>query len=256
MQNAVRGYYPDSSASSYALPPQPTNPYPSPYSNHTPASSASPSNFYNSPSNRTHPATSLPAMPGYGLLQNSMSGSKSEKCYSYLTASVLFKPSPFYKIKRQLGTSVEMKPRETTRDTARVTIDIDADLAQELQVNSLCRVYVFCAVSRYDAARNSVDIAFPGHSELKINNHEIRANLKGLKNKPGSTRPADITPFLGKKNSPRNVLEFVYALTKEVCLIRRCWLTQISRMSLAYRILLHRNFYSLSKLSTRRQLRC
>lgn len=212
IQNAVRGYFPE-----YAMP-QPANTYPSPYSNHTPASSASPSNFY-SPTNRIHATNSLPSMPNYGSFTSRMSSSvgTSKMNHSQQTANLVYKKSPFYEIRRQLGASVELRPRETTRDTARMTIEIDADLAHQLQVNSQCRIYVFCAVSHYDSTWKPCDIAFPGHSELKINTTDIRANLKGLKNKPGSTRPVDITPFLGKKNAPRNLLELVYALTKDVC---------------------------------------
>ncbi len=58
------------------------------------------------------------------------------------------------------------------------------------------------------------DISFPHQSELKVNGIEVKANLRGLKNKPGSTRPADITNALRfKPQSYPNSLEFTYALT-------------------------------------------
>jgi PINIT domain len=61
------------------------------------------------------------------------------------------------------------------------------------------------------------DIAFPHQVELKCNDQEVKGNLRGLKNKQGSTRPADITSYLRKKvqNYP-NVIEMVYALTTKV----------------------------------------
>lgn len=49
---------------------------------------------------------------------------------------------------------------------------------------------------------------------MRINGDEVKANYKGLKNKPGSTRPADITDFV--RLSPanyRNNLVVTYALT-------------------------------------------
>lgn len=58
------------------------------------------------------------------------------------------------------------------------------------------------------------DITFPAQIEVRINGDEVRANYKGLKNKPGSTRPADITDFV--RLSPanyRNTLVVTYALT-------------------------------------------
>ena len=49
---------------------------------------------------------------------------------------------------------------------------------------------------------------------MRINGDEVKANYKGLKNKPGSTRPADITDFV--RITPanyRNNLVVTYALT-------------------------------------------
>lgn len=71
---------------------------------------------------------------------------------------------------------------------------------------------VFCAAQ--DSGYQ--DIAFPHQSELKANGDEIKANLRGLKNKPGSTRPVDITDHLrlNIRHYPNNV-EFTYALTSK-----------------------------------------
>ena len=62
------------------------------------------------------------------------------------------------------------------------------------------------------------DIAFPHQSELKINGGDFKANLRGLKNKPGSTKPVDITTALRLKASYTNSIEFTYALTHKVIL--------------------------------------
>jgi E3 SUMO-protein ligase PIAS1 len=58
------------------------------------------------------------------------------------------------------------------------------------------------------------DIAFPHQSEIKVNGGDVKANLRGLKNKPGSTRPVDITKAL-RLNIPHyaNKVEMTYALT-------------------------------------------
>lgn len=72
------------------------------------------------------------------------------------------------------------------------------------------RIMVFCASGNTGIQ----DISFPHQSELKVNGGEAKANLRGLKNKPGSTRPVDITNLLRVKPAgyPNNV-EFTYALT-------------------------------------------
>jgi E3 SUMO-protein ligase PIAS1 len=75
------------------------------------------------------------------------------------------------------------------------------------------RVMVFCAGDD----RGIQDIAFPHQSELKVNGGEIKANLRGLKGKAGSTRPVDITDALRlDKTSYVNNVEFTYALTTKV----------------------------------------
>ncbi|GKT88061.1 MIZ/SP-RING zinc finger protein [Colletotrichum tofieldiae] len=73
------------------------------------------------------------------------------------------------------------------------------------------RIMVFCAGDN----SGTQDIAFPHQSEIKINGNEVKANLRGLKNKPGSTRPVDITSYLRLKNDNRNLVEFTYALTQK-----------------------------------------
>ncbi|KAL9108933.1 MAG: hypothetical protein Q9227_006329 [Pyrenula ochraceoflavens] len=59
------------------------------------------------------------------------------------------------------------------------------------------------------------DIQFPHQVELKVNLDDVKANLRGLKNKPGSTRPADITDQLRKKPGYVNTVTMTYALTQK-----------------------------------------
>ena len=75
------------------------------------------------------------------------------------------------------------------------------------------RVMVFCAGDNHGPQ----DIAFPHQSEVKVNGGEVKANLRGLKNKPGSTRPVDITKELRLKVPHySNTVELTYALTSKV----------------------------------------
>lgn len=60
------------------------------------------------------------------------------------------------------------------------------------------------------------EVAFPGQIEVRVNGEEVKANYKGLKNKPGSTRPADITDFVRKSPAEyKNTLLITYALTQK-----------------------------------------
>lgn len=100
----------------------------------------------------------------------------------------------------------------------RNTIQIPLKVSEEPQLHRCAndkslRVMVFCAGDD----RGPQDIAFPHQAELKVNGGEIKANLRGLKSKPGSTRPVDITSSLRlDKFSYQNNLEFTYALTVKV----------------------------------------
>ncbi|PQE08932.1 hypothetical protein CJF32_00002693 [Rutstroemia sp. NJR-2017a WRK4] len=112
-----------------------------------------------------------------------------------------FKPSPFYTIQEQLG--------ETKTCEARIAND------------PTLRVMVFCA----GEANGKQDIAFPHQSEIKVNEGEVKANLRGLKNKPGSTLPVDITDELRLKIAGyQNKIEMTYALTTKAGHVQKFYL--------------------------------
>jgi E3 SUMO-protein ligase PIAS1 len=75
---------------------------------------------------------------------------------------------------------------------------------------------VFCAADTGLNQFTKSDIAFPHQVELKANLDEVKANLRGLKNKPGTTRPADITNFIRKRAGYTNHVVMTYALTQKV----------------------------------------
>lgn len=108
--------------------------------------------------------------------------------------------------------------RETTRDTARVKIQLAPDVTERIQSDSNVRVMVFCASESHTIRNLPQDITFPHQVELKCNDLDVKGtNLRGLKNKPGSTRPADITSMLQRKVPfANNALEMIYALTTKV----------------------------------------
>ena len=74
---------------------------------------------------------------------------------------------------------------------------------------------VYCAADNGLAQYSKCDIAFPHQVELKANLDDVKANLRGLKNRPGSTRPADITNFVRKKPGYPNHVVMTYALTQK-----------------------------------------
>ncbi|KAL8728125.1 MAG: hypothetical protein Q9166_005606 [cf. Caloplaca sp. 2 TL-2023] len=126
----------------------------------------------------------------------------------------MFKESPFYTILQHLTPVQECKAivREATRDTVECKIVFKLDVADKLGSDPSTRVMIFCApepISHF----SRVDIAFPHQVEIKVNLDEVKANLRGLKNRAGSTRPADITDLLRKRANYENTMSLTYALT-------------------------------------------
>lgn len=88
-------------------------------------------------------------------------------------------------------------------------------VAARLQNDPNIRVMVYCAADTGLNQYTKSDIAFPHQVEIKANLDEVKANLRGLKNKPGSTRPADVTSYIRKKPGYPNHIVMTYALTQK-----------------------------------------
>ena len=148
-----------------------------------------------------------------------------------LTPGFQYKSSPFYEMKRRLGDvkicesknppppscnapltwNLVVAVMKDHRNT--ITLTIKSQEVQDCQTDPALRIFVFCAAGNTGIQ----DICFPHQSELKVNGGEIKANLRGLKNKAGSTRPADITSALRfRPSNYTNSVEFTYALTTKV----------------------------------------
>lgn len=130
-----------------------------------------------------------------------------------ISSSISFKPSPFYSIESQIGTVNSCPIMAQHRSTVLIVLRLNDTPALQLCVDDPnYRVMIFAAAE----GSGPQDIAFPQQSELKVNGGDFKANLRGLKNKPGSTRPVDITSALRLKSSYTNNVEFTYALTNKV----------------------------------------
>lgn len=87
---------------------------------------------------------------------------------------------------------------------------------QRIRDDSTLRILLYCAAKGDTPPGVQSDIAFPPQLEVKVNDQEVKANFKGLKNKAGSTRPADITGFVTKQPNFTNRVLVTYALTQKV----------------------------------------
>lgn len=111
---------------------------------------------------------------------------------------------------------VYVPERDTTRDSVDCKVIFSPVVADRLQRDPTTRVMIYCAADTGLSSYIKADIAFPHQVEIKVNLDEIKANLRGLKNKPGSTRPADITNLVRKRANYENSVVMTYALTHKV----------------------------------------
>ncbi|OJJ43713.1 hypothetical protein ASPZODRAFT_135717 [Penicilliopsis zonata CBS 506.65] len=135
--------------------------------------------------------------------------------HSFAGGRLMFKDSPFYTIIQPLTSTVECKVREQTRDSVHLRVILTPDITADLQKNQNIRIMFYCTSETGLNQYTKSDIAFPNQVELKANLDDVKANLRGLKNKAGTTQPADITNYIRKKPGYTNDVVMTYALTQK-----------------------------------------
>ncbi|MCJ1347544.1 SUMO ligase siz1 [Peltigera leucophlebia] len=161
----------------------------------------------------SHPHQQQHPLSASGIAVSGDAFSAGALSHSVYPAPV-FKESPFYSILEPLTSVLECKAlvREATRDQFEVKITLKNDAAEKLSKDPSIKAMIYCA-SEPISPFSKVDISFPYQLEIKINGDEVKANLRGLKNKLGSTRPADITTLLRRRAGYENSMAVTYALT-------------------------------------------
>ena len=100
------------------------------------------------------------------------------------------------------------------RHTVRANFTIGPELAQQFRSPaSNLKILMCCGMAHSMSPFSPTDVAFPNQIEVKVNDVDVKANFKGLKNKSGSTKPADITNFVRKFSGQQNTIQVTYALT-------------------------------------------
>ncbi|EMC96930.1 hypothetical protein BAUCODRAFT_32677 [Baudoinia panamericana UAMH 10762] len=157
---------------------------------------------YDSPSGG-HGSHSMATGRGYGMsTQNRMP-----------TGGKYFKSSPFYEVLDTVVHLQDLPDMPQNRNTVRATINLSVEQAQRMTSDGDMRLMMFCGAAQEMSPYHPVDIAFPNQIEVKINNDDVKSNFKGLKNKPGSTKPADLTSKVRARANYPNQVSITYALT-------------------------------------------
>ncbi|KAH6624525.1 PINIT domain-containing protein [Chaetomium sp. MPI-SDFR-AT-0129] len=127
--------------------------------------------------------------------------------------TISYRPSPFYELKYQVGEVKTLEVMAAHRNSERISLKVQDHPALQLCIaDKAMRIMILCTAGNVGVQ----DIAFPHQCELKVNGGDVKANLRGLKNKPGSTRPVDVTDSLRlRPPTYSNTVEITYALTQK-----------------------------------------
>ncbi|AGO10113.1 AaceriAAR121Wp [[Ashbya] aceris (nom. inval.)] len=171
----------------------------------------------------THPVATGHAPPSSLFSPGSVDGVPREEVGDHQTPraagrkgspSSVFFPSPFYNLKRMVSGSPKMAAKSPGRGTCNMKFKLSETESKLILDSKDTKLLLFCGpVSQ----GNRVHIQFPHPNEIKLNDNMIKDNVRGLKNKIGTAKPADLTPFV--KHNAENYLQLVYAFTKEDFLV-------------------------------------
>ncbi|KXN90079.1 E3 SUMO-protein ligase pli1 [Leucoagaricus sp. SymC.cos] len=141
--------------------------------------------------------------------------------------AIRFKESPFFRIDQVISNIVECpeSASSTDRRQQQVSFTLSADQIDKLRVpRTKYQLRLFCTSSFFysghssfrSASTSSVPclVEFPPTCEVRVNNVQLNANLKGLKKKPGTAPPPDITKLARLVPTP-NKVELVYVNSQQ-----------------------------------------
>ncbi|CAE7007728.1 hypothetical protein PTNB85_01306 [Pyrenophora teres f. teres] len=169
----------------------------------------------------TQPAPPIPN--GYGMANGYQASGAARPYLPYgrdqpsvpPPPTTFFKESPFFTILDLVLGGMTLEASPSHRNHLTKSLIINEAVCRRLKDDS-ARLLLFSAIEQPLAPYTRLDIAFPSQIEVRVNEEEVKANYKGLKNKPGSTRPVDITDFIRTKiANQRNTVNITYALTQK-----------------------------------------
>ncbi|KAI5121284.1 hypothetical protein M0805_002328 [Coniferiporia weirii] len=137
------------------------------------------------------------------------------------SVSIRFKPSPFYRVDQAVSSVVECP--ESTGSMDRRSQLLQFTLTQEhvnkltqsgsrFQLRLYCTTNTFYTQSPVGFRSNPLPcpIEFPATCEVRVNNTLLQANLKGIKKKPGTAPPADLSKTARMAAGAQNRVDMVY----------------------------------------------
>ncbi|KAF2086957.1 zf-MIZ-domain-containing protein, partial [Saccharata proteae CBS 121410] len=129
---------------------------------------------------------------------------------------IKFRTSPFFEILEALAPPIELQILPNNRGSATSHLMLSPATVDRLKSDKNMRIMLYSAADPILGQYSETDIAFPQQLEVRVNSEQVTSNFKGIKNKAGTTRPADITDVV-RKNPPKynNTIQITYALTQK-----------------------------------------
>lgn len=124
-----------------------------------------------------------------------------------------FKESPFYRMKKLIPETAQKINITNVRGACTAKFKFTKADWNLLDSNKKLKLYLFCGAVNSLGSQGNEPIQFPHPNEIRFNNEQIKDNVRGLKNKLGTAKPADLTPYV-RPSPHQNILEVVYAFTK------------------------------------------
>ncbi|ODV96773.1 hypothetical protein PACTADRAFT_32271 [Pachysolen tannophilus NRRL Y-2460] len=125
-----------------------------------------------------------------------------------------FRESPFYRLKRLVhGSPVLAYKAADTRGTCRLQFVLNESEANLLASGKQYQLLLLCGEYEAGSPTTEAFVQFPQPLEIHFNDVLLKDNVKGIKNKPGTARPANLTPYL-KQPPYSNRLDIIYAFAK------------------------------------------
>ncbi|KAF2733489.1 E3 SUMO-protein ligase PIAS1 [Polyplosphaeria fusca] len=171
------------------------------------------------PTTPGYPAYSSPTAPMNSYQANGYTNQNNYPPYAQQSVGpqvrLIFKDSPFFEVREHLLQNITLDVSPSHRQNVSRALQLTSDLCLRMKNDPTLRLFLFSSAEDGLGPYARHDISFPSQIEVKVNGDEVRANFKGLKNKPGSTRPADLTDLVRKTAQYRNTIQITYALTQK-----------------------------------------
>ncbi|CAG8564983.1 10587_t:CDS:10, partial [Paraglomus brasilianum] len=154
----------------------------------------------------THGQLIIRAFPDY--TQTSMNSTRD---------IIMFQPSPFFEVLDRIS-EISHCPASDNNARASVEFRLTRNVIDKIRDRhtSNCQLCLFCCSDIDFSPQRKSEYAlmeFPQRCEVFVNNNRLGGDLKGLKNRPGTVSPPNITHLVALDTSTLNKIEMVYDKT-------------------------------------------